>query len=128
VTKCRGSLSGRARLNVAGLVLAAGGMVLQIAAGSDLFPGIPPGPIVLLAAAVVVTVGPKAWAPYIATVVPVFLIVGGVIASLVNGAFVDQLTGVEEPGILIGSWLQVGGLIAAFVGGMSMWRRAAYLR
>jgi hypothetical protein len=117
----RRPLSGRARLNIFGLVLAAGGMVLQIAAGSDLFPTIPPGPIILLAAAVFLTSGPRAWAPYLATVVPAFVIVGGIIASAVNGAFIDQLTDIGEPGIFIGSWVQVAGLLLAFFAGITMW-------
>lgn len=110
------------KLNVAGLVLAASGMVLQISSGSELYPVIPPGPIVLVAAAAAVAFGPRRWSPYIATVVPAFLIVGGIIASVVSGEFVDQLTDVGEPGIFIGSVAQVVGLITALVAGIGTWR------
>lgn len=109
------------RINVVGLVLAAGGIVLQIGAGSDLYPTIPPGPVILGAGAAVVAAGPRSLAPYVATIVPAFVIVGGLIASVVNGAFVDQLSGVGQPGVLMGSWVQVVGLITAFAAGVRMW-------
>ena len=64
------SLSTVAKLNIAGLVLTAAGVVLQIAAGSELYPTIHPGPIVLLVGAVLVALGPRRWAPYVRTSSP----------------------------------------------------------
>jgi hypothetical protein len=46
-----------AKLQVAGLVVAAAGIVIQIASGAD-YPTVPPGLIILLAAAVLVALGP----------------------------------------------------------------------
>jgi hypothetical protein len=53
---------------VTGLVLTAAGMLLQIAAGSELYPTYA-GPIVLLAAAVIVAFGPGRWPSYVGLLV-----------------------------------------------------------
>ncbi len=116
------SLSTVAKLNVTGLVLTAAGMVLQIAAGSELYPTIPPGPIILLVGAVLVALGPRGWAPYVGLVVPVFLTVGGIIAAIVSGSFISQLTKVGQAGIFVGSLAHVVGLITALVAGIIMFR------
>jgi hypothetical protein len=52
------SPSTAAKLNVAAMIVAAGGILLQIASGSEAYPTIPPGPIILLAGAGVVALGP----------------------------------------------------------------------
>jgi hypothetical protein len=116
------SLSTVAKLNVAGLVLTAPGMVLQIAAGSELYPTIPPGPIILLVGAALVALGSRRWAPYVGLVVPVFLTVGGIIAAIISGSFIAQLTEVGQAGIFIGSLAHVVGLITALVAGIIMFR------
>ena len=65
-------LSNAATLSVIGLVLTAAGMLLQVAAGSELYPTFA-GPIVLLAAAVIVAFGSGRWTPYVALLVPLVL-------------------------------------------------------
>jgi len=92
-----------AKLNVAGLVLAGAGMLLQIAAGSDLYPTFA-GPIVLLATAVIVAFwSRRRWTPYVALLVPLILGLGAIIAAVISGEFIDQLTDVGEVGIFLGS-------------------------
>jgi hypothetical protein len=112
-------LSNPAKLNATGLVAAAAGMLMQIAAGSTLYPSFA-GPIVLLATAVIVLVGPGRWTPYIGLVVPLVLGVGAAIAAVVTGDFVHQLTDVTVAGIFVGSLLHVVGLVAAIAGGVGM--------
>jgi len=112
-------LSNAARLNVAGLVLTAAGMLLQIAAGSGLYPSFA-GPIVLLVTAVVVAFWPVRWMAYVALVVPLVLGLGAIIAAVMTGAFFEQLTDTDNVGILLGSLMHVIGLIAAVVGGVGM--------
>jgi hypothetical protein len=113
-----------AKVNVAGLGLAAAGMVLQIVAGSDLYPSIPPGPIILIVAAGAVAYAPRRWAPYIAVFVPVFLLVGAVVSALVaSESFVDQLTDVGQAGIFTGTLVQMIGLVVATAAGIAMWGR-----
>jgi hypothetical protein len=112
-------LSNAAKLNATGLVLTALGMLLQIAAGSTLYPSFA-GPIVLLGTAVIVLFGPLRWTPYIGLLVPLVLGVGATIAALMTGAFLDQLTDPGRTGIFVGSLLHVIGLVAAVAGGVGM--------
>ena len=112
-------LSSAAKLNVTGLVLTAAGMLLQIAAGSTLYPSLA-GPIVLLAAAVIVVFGPGRWTPYVGLLVPFVLAAGAIVAAVMTGDFIDQLTDVGRVGILAGSLVHVAGLTAAVAGGLGM--------
>ncbi len=113
--------SNAAKLNVAGLVLTAAGMLLQIATGSTLYPSFA-GPIVLLAAAVVVTFWSGRWTPYVALLVPLVLGLGAIIAAVMTGEFIKQLTDVGKAGIFLGSVMHLVGLIAAVAGGVGMLR------
>jgi hypothetical protein len=106
-------------LNALGLVLAAAGMLLQIAAGSDLYPSLT-GPIVLLATSVLVVVGPSRWTRWIGFGVPLVLGIGAAVAATMTGTFVDQLTGGGDLSLLAGSWMHVIGLIAAVGGGVGV--------
>jgi hypothetical protein len=112
-------LSNAANLSVTGLVLTAAGMLVQIAAGSQLYPTLA-GPIVLLAAAVIVAFVRRRWTPYIGLLVPLVLGVGAIIAAVMTGAFVAQLTDVGNPGVLLGSLMHVIGLVAAVAGSVGM--------
>ena len=112
-------LSGAATLSVTGLVLTAAGMLLQIAAGSELYPTLA-GPIILLAAAVIVAVVRRRWTPYVGLLVPLVLGVGAIVAALMTGEFVAQLTDVGNPGVLLGSLMHVVGLVAAVAGSVGM--------
>jgi hypothetical protein len=111
-------LTGAGKLNVAGMVVAAAGIVVQIVSGSHLFPTIPPGPIILLAGAALVALGSWRWTPVVGVVVPLFVVVGGIIAAFVSGSFLDQLADPGEVGVFAGSWVQVLGEIAALVAGI----------
>jgi hypothetical protein len=102
-----------------GLVLTAAGMLLQIAAGSTLYPSFA-GPIVLLAAAAIVAFGPGRWTPWVGFVVPLVLGVGATIVAVMTGDFINQLTDLGHVGILVGSVLHVIGLTAALAGGLGM--------
>ena len=112
-------LSNAAKLSVAGLVVTAAGMLLQIAAGSGLYPSFA-GPIVLLVTAVVVALWPGRWMAYVALLVPLVLGLGAIIAAVMSGEFIEQLTDTGNVGILVGSWMHVIGLIAAVAGGVGM--------
>ena len=109
-------LSGWTKLNVAGLVATAVGMLVQVAGGSDLYPSLT-GPIVLLTTAVLVALGPG-WARWIGLGVPLVLGIGALIAAVMTGEFIDQLTNTGNAATLIGSWLHVIGLAAAISGGV----------
>jgi hypothetical protein len=109
-----------AKLNAAGLVLAAAGMFVEIATGSTLYPSIA-GPIVLIVAAIVVAFGPARTAPWAGLVVPLVLGIGAIGAATITGNnLVSQLTDFGKPGIFAGSVMHVVGLVVAIVGGLMM--------
>jgi hypothetical protein len=112
-------LSTAAKLNVTGLVLTAAGILLQIGAGSTLYPSLT-GPIVLLAAAVIVAFGPGRWTPYVGFLVPFVLAAGAIIAAVMTGDFIDQLTATGAPLLIVGSFMHVIGLVGAVAGGVGM--------
>ncbi|MHB1134082.1 MAG: hypothetical protein ACYC4L_17070 [Chloroflexota bacterium] len=112
-------LSNAAQLNVTGLALTAAGMLLQIVAGSELYPTFA-GPIALFAAALVVALVRRRWTPYVGLLVPLVLGVGAIIAAVMTGEFIAQLTDIGRAGILFGSVLHVVGLVAALAGGVGM--------
>jgi hypothetical protein len=112
-------LSTSAKLNVTGLVLTAAGMLLQIAAGSTLYPSLA-GPAVLLGTAILVALVLGRWTAYVALLVPLVLGLGAIIAALISGEFIRQLTGFGEPAIVVGSVMHVIGLTGAVTGGVGM--------
>jgi hypothetical protein len=112
-------MSAAARLNVAGLVLTAAAMLLQILAGSTLYPSVT-GPIVLVVTALLVAFVPRGWPAYAGLVVPLVLGVGAIVAAVMTGDFIDQLTNVGNPVLLVGSVLHVVGLVAGVAGGAGM--------
>ena len=112
-------LSHRTKLNVLGLVLTASGMLVQIAAGSDLYPSLT-GPIVLLATAVLVVFGPSRWTRWIGLGVPLALGIGAAVAATMTGTFVDQLTSAGDIPLVLGSWMHVIGLVTAVSGAVGV--------
>jgi hypothetical protein len=112
-------VSGAAKANAIGLLLAAAGMALQIAGGSTLYPSLA-GPIVLLVVALIVLLKPGRWTPFLALLVPLVLGVGAIGAALMTGTFIDQLTDTARMGVLLGSLMHVAGLALAVVAGFRM--------
>jgi hypothetical protein len=112
-------LSSAARLNIVGLVVTAAAMLLQIAAGSTLYPSVT-GPIVLVVTALLVAFVPGRWNAYAGLVVPLVLGVGAIVAAAMTGGFIDQLANPGNLGVFVGSLLHVAGLVAAIGGGVRM--------
>jgi energy-converting hydrogenase Eha subunit C len=112
-------LSSAARLNIVGLVVTAAAMLLQIAAGSTLYPSIT-GPIVLVGTALLVAFVPGPWTAYAGLVVPLVLGVGAIVAAAMTGGFIDQLANPGNLSVFAGSLLHVVGLVAAVGGGVRM--------
>src|SRR5262245_22891624 len=82
--KKRIPLSMAGKLTVAGLVIAAAGILIQYFSGVEGFPTIPPGPVILLVAAAVVAFGPWRWAIIVGVATALFVLVGGTIATIAN--------------------------------------------
>jgi hypothetical protein len=123
--RSRPTLSAAGRLNVIGMVAAAVGIIVQIASGSDLYPTIPPGPIILLCAAALVAVGRWRWTAVIGVAVPLFLVVGAVLAAFGSGRFGDQLTDPGHVGIFAGDVLQLLGMVTALIAGILAIRQSS---
>jgi hypothetical protein len=111
-------LSRAALLNAAGLVVAAAGIMIQYASGVD-FPTIPPGPIILLAAAGVVVFGPWRRAPAVGLVAAAFVSLGGVIATIAGNGFSETLGDPGEVGGFVGAVVQIAGLAIALPAGVA---------
>jgi hypothetical protein len=94
----------------AGLILAALSIPIQIAGGVN-YPVVPPGLLILAAAAALILFVPRWWALGLATLATAFLSFGGVLAP----NFRRQL---GDPGAVVtfvGSVLQVIGLVVALI-------------
>jgi hypothetical protein len=106
-----------ALLNVVGLVVAAAGIMIQYASGVD-YPTVPPGPIILLAAAAVVAFGPWRRSPVVGLVAALFLSIGGVIATIAGNGFNETLGDPGEIGGFVGAAIQIAGLAIALPAGI----------
>jgi hypothetical protein len=108
-------LSAAGRLTVAGLVAAAAGIVIQIAAGAE-YPTVPPGLIILLVAAGLVALGARwRWTPLVGVVVALFLLVGGALAPQAR----EQLGDPGAVGVFVGTVIQLLALVVALIAGVA---------
>jgi hypothetical protein len=94
------------------LLAAAAGFVLQMVAGVTDTPAIPPGLVVLLAAAALVSFTPWRWAFLVGVAAAVFNLVAFVI---VDG--IERLFDVTPAIAFIGAWVMVVALIVVCVAG-----------
>ena len=100
------------RVNVAAILVAAVGILLIFVSARDLFPVIPPGPIILAVAAAVVAFAPGRWPPVVGVVVPLFITVGG----FLSGGLSDALG--ENAGTILGITIEMVALVTAMVAGV----------
>jgi hypothetical protein len=106
-------------LTVAGLVVAAAGIVIQIAAGAE-YPTVPPGLIILLAAAGLVALSTRwRWTTIVGVIVSLFLLVGGALAPQARA----QLGDPGQVGVFIGTVIQLLALVVALVAGVAATRQ-----
>jgi hypothetical protein len=109
-------LSPARRLTALGLVVAAAGIMIQYVAGVGDYPTVPPGPIILLAAAAVV-LGPWRWATRVGLAAALFISIGGVIATIAGNGYADTLGSGEVAGVF-GALIQIAGLLLAVPAGI----------
>jgi hypothetical protein len=106
-----------AMLNAVGLVVAAAGIMIQYVSGVD-YPTIPPGPIILLAAAGMVAFGSWRRAPVAGLVAAAFVSIGGVVATIAGNGFNSTLGDPSELGGFLGALVQIAGLVIALPSGV----------
>jgi hypothetical protein len=112
-------LSAAASLTVAGLVVAAVGIVIQIASGAN-YPTIPPGLLVLLVAAGLVGLATRwRWTMIVGVIVSLFLLVGGALAPQAR----QQLGDPGQVGVFIGTVIQLLALVVALVASVAATRQ-----
>ena len=70
--------------------------------------------------AIFVAFGPVRWTPWVGLVVPLVLGLGAILAAVMTCGFIDQLTDIGNPGLLVGSVMHVIGLTAAIAAGLAM--------
>jgi hypothetical protein len=100
-------LSSAEKAAVAGLVVAAGGVVIQIVSGHP-YPTIPPVFFILLIPAALIAFGRWRWAPVPAVLAGAFLTFG-LFASGEAGRLFD----LSNPGDAVGLWIQTLAVLAA---------------
>jgi hypothetical protein len=102
---------GSRRLAGAGLLVAAVGIVVQIAGGAN-YPVVPPGLIIVLVAAAITWFAPWRWAGFVALAAILFLCFGAIVAP----NFRDQLGDPGQTVVFLGSLVQAAGLVAGLAG------------
>jgi hypothetical protein len=106
-------LSRPARTEAAALAVAAIGIVIQIIGGVN-YPAVPPGLIILLAAAALVAFLPWRWAPVFGVLAGAFMVIGAIAAA--NARY--DLSHPGHPGAFIGTWIQLIAVVIAVVAGV----------
>jgi uncharacterized membrane protein len=113
-------LAAAAKLTMACLVVAAAGIVIQIASGAE-YPTVPPGLIILLATAGLVAFGARwRWTIIVGVIVSLFLLAGGALAPQTR----DQLGDPTQVGVFIGTVIQLLALVVALVAGVAATRQS----
>jgi len=108
-------MSTATKVNALAMVAAIGAIIWQVAAGVD-YPTVPPGPIILGVAVVVVVFVQALWAGVVGVVVPLFLLIGGTIAGITDADNPIRDPGAASPFAAI--VLQLAALIVAVIAGV----------
>ncbi len=110
------------RINVGALLIAAAAVFIIFLSAPDLFPAVPPGVFILIAAAAIVAFAPGRWTPVKGVLIPLMITIGGI----ASGNTVDILNGEHNAGAILGTVIQYPALITAIAAGvMALTRRSA---
>lgn len=112
------SMSATHSTTVLGLVIGAVGIAILWATGEEFPIAVPPGLLILLAGALFVGLTSWRWTPAVGAFMGLFVIVGFLLASLISGNGIDNLTGTHGIGRVIGQVVQLVGVIVAVVAGV----------
>jgi hypothetical protein len=114
-------------LTVAGLVVGAAGIAILWASGVEFPLAIPPGLVILLVGALFVALAPWRWAPGVGAFLGLFVTLGflvsGGVPNLIGGDG-NTFFGTPNPigrdtlGTVIGTWIQMIGVLSALIAGM----------
>jgi hypothetical protein len=107
-------LSTARKFAVTGLAAAAAGIIVQILGGAD-YPAIPPGALLLVAAAVLFAIRTR-WTPVVGLVIPVFLSIGAVATPNMR----DYLGEPSRAVVFTGTVIQLLGMVVGLVFGAAV--------
>lgn len=111
---------------IGGLLVSAAGIAVLWAAGVPFPFDPPPGIPILVAGAGLVLLAPWRWVPVIGAALGLFIAVGFVISSLINGTGFTNISGGAGAGAVAGTVIQLLGAATAVLAGiMSALRRSA---
>jgi hypothetical protein len=113
------ALPAAVNVNALAMVVAIAAIIWQIAAGVD-YPTVPPGPIILGVAAATVVLVRATWARVVGIVAPLFLLVGGTIASIADDANALRHPGDASP--FVATIVQLAAVGVALVAGIVAFR------
>lgn len=108
----KGSLTGARLVTVAGLVAGAAGILIQRASGVAM-PAVPPGLVLLLAAALLIAFTRLRWAAALGALIAVPEIAAITIGQL------DAMADAGALGVFLGTWVRAVGVVAALVAGVA---------
>jgi hypothetical protein len=108
------------KVNGSALLVAAAGIVVQIVAGVPGYPTVPPGPLILAAAGLLVLLVRQRWVAVVGVIAPLFILVGGIL----EGSSVDRLADPGAFGPFIGTALQAIGILTGLAAGVVALRQA----
>lgn len=106
-------LSPARSINVGALLVAAAGVFIIFLSAPDLFPTVPPGVLILAAAAAIVAFVPGRWTPIAGVLIPLVITIGGI----ASGTSIDILQGEENAAAILGTVIQYPALITAIAAG-----------
>ncbi|HYY81047.1 MAG TPA: hypothetical protein VFD04_17975 [Actinomycetes bacterium] len=121
-------LSMPAKVNVAGMLVAAAGILVEYFSGVEGFPTVPPGPFILAGAAALVAFGPWRWTPAVAVLAPLLSLALGTLSTVLNWGTTAPLSDPGEPAGFAGAVLQFSGLLAALAAGIVVVMRPPQVR
>lgn len=110
------------RVVAATLVLAAVGIAVLWAGGVEFPVVVPPGIVILLIGAAVVGAVRRPWTGWVAAALGAFVLVGFIVAGLTGDGF-DHLLGKDGALVALGQALEVIGVAAALITGVT-WARS----
>jgi hypothetical protein len=105
-------LSPADKFTIAGLVVAASGVIIQIISGAK-YPAIPPVFFILLIPAILIAFGRWRWTPFVAIVGGIFLTLG----FFSSGASI-RIFDLNKPGVAAGLWIQMLAVGVATIAGI----------
>lgn len=102
------------RINIGALLAAAAAVFIIFLSAPDLFPSVPPGVFILIAAAAIVAFVPGHWTPVVGVLIPLMITIGGI----ASGNTIDILNGEHNIGAILGTVIQYPALITAIAAGV----------